>query len=200
MDPAVVARLTLARPAATLAPSYFAFIDEMRAVRDTVWPTRVPRDGESVDDFVAGLLAKETTAPAVPESVYWGVVDEHVVGFIALRHQLNDKLARFGGHVGYEVRPSWRRRGVATTMLRRLLATDRARTMRRILVTCAPDNAASRRAIERNGGVLADVVHAEEIQRDTCRYWIDVDVRRPVTSRAACAVSSPARTPVARRT
>ena len=112
--------------------------------------------------------------PAVPESVYWGVIDGSVVGFLALRHRLNERLARFGGHIGYEVRPSRRRQGIATQMLRRVLTTGSARAIGRILVTCSPHNAASRKAIEANGGVLADIVFADEVNRETCRYWIAV--------------------------
>jgi predicted acetyltransferase len=169
-------RLVLVRPALAHAASYFEFIDELRAHGDTIWSSRVPSEGEDHDAFVTKLLAKEHTAepPSVPESVHWAVVDERVVGVIALRHRLTERLARFGGHVGYEVRPSSRRRGVATAMLRQLLHTERARSMGRILVTCAPSNVGSRRAIEASGGVLEGIVFIEEVERETCHYWIDV--------------------------
>lgn len=63
-------------------------------------------------------------------------------------------------------------------MIRELLLTERARIMGRILVTCAPTNTGSRRAIEANGGVLQGIVFVEEVNRETCHYWIDVDARR----------------------
>lgn len=173
-------RLTLARPSLGLVPSYLDFIEEMRAFGDTIWPSRVPGAGQSPEGFVAGLLSKETMPlpQAVPESVHWGVIDDRVVGVIALRHRLNERLAQFGGHVGYEVRPSCRRQGVATAMLRLVLATERARAIGRILVTCAPANAPSRRTIEVNGGVLAGVVFSVEAKRETCHYWIDLAAGR----------------------
>jgi predicted acetyltransferase len=169
------APVTLVRPTVELVPSYVDFIEEMRALGETIWPSRVPADGDGPDAFVAKLLLKETTVepPAVCESVHWGVVDDRVVGVIALRHTLNEKLARFGGHVGYEVRPSCRRRGIATEMIRLLLLTERAHEIGRILVTCAPTNVGSRRAIEGAGGVLEAIVFAEEMNRETCHYWID---------------------------
>src|SRR5688500_2004700 len=107
LDPS---RLTLVRPALDLLPSYLDFIDEMRCLGETIWPSRVPVDGDGPDGFVARLLLKETAPepPAVPESVHWAVVDDRVVGLIALRHRLTAQLAQFGGHVGYEVRPSCR--------------------------------------------------------------------------------------------
>jgi predicted acetyltransferase len=138
--PDLASRLSLVRPAVELVPSYLDFIEEMRALGETIWPSRIPSAGEGPDAFVAKLLTKESTATGaeIPESVFWGTVDARVVGVIALRHRLTEKLERFGGHVGYEVRPSCRRQGIATAMIRLLLATERARAMGRILVTCAP--------------------------------------------------------------
>lgn len=145
----LVARLTLVPPSLDHLPSYLEFIEEMRAAGDTIWPTRVPGAAQSPEAFVAGLLvASALEPPAVPETARWGVVAGHVVGFIALRHHLNEKLAQFGGHVGYEVRPSSRRRGVATGMLRLVLATDRARSMGR-----STRRADERHAVARGGTV-----------------------------------------------
>lgn len=175
-NPGSVSRLAVARPAAELLPSYLEFIEEMRVLGETIWPSRLALADERPDAFIRRLLLKQTAPepPLVPESVHWGVIDGGVVGFIALRHRLSERLALFGGHVGYEVRPSCRRQGVATEMLRLLLTTAAAREIGRILVTCAPANAASRRVIEANGGVLAGIVFADEVNRETCHYWIDV--------------------------
>ena len=181
-NPDVVSRLTLVRPSLDLFPSYLDFIEEMRVLGETIWSSRLPAPGEAPEAFVARLVRKETAPepPAVPESLHWGVVDGGVVGLIALRHGLNEQLAQFGGHIGYEVRPSCRRQGVATALLRLVLATERASAIGRILVTCAPTNAASRKAIEANGGVLAGIVYVDEVKRETCHYWIDVEIaRRP---------------------
>jgi len=171
-----VAELNLARPSAALASSYLDFIAEMRAAGETIYPSRIPVADESRDSFVSRLLSLENVAelPMVPQTIYWSHIDERVVGLIVLRHELSEKLAHFGGHISYEVRPSCRRRGIATSMLRRLLSTQRARTMRRFLVTCDPNNAASRKTIEANGGVLERIVFAEEVKRQTCHYLIDI--------------------------
>lgn len=168
--------LTLARPSAALAPSYFTFIDELRAAGDTVWPSRVPAAGESEGAFLNKLLRKEhQIEPPSPvcEAVFWGVDGgDTVVGVIALRLALTPALQHFGGHVGYEVRPSRRRQGVATAMLRALLATPQAQRIGRLFITCAPTNTGSRRAIEACGGVLEGVVFVESVSRETCHYWV----------------------------
>jgi predicted acetyltransferase len=110
----------------------------------------------------------------VPDTVHWAILDGVVVGRIALRHLLDENLRRFGGHVSYEVRPSARRRGVATGMIRLLLETPRARSIGRLLVTCAPDNTGSVKAILANGGALEKTALVEAIGRETSYYWIDL--------------------------
>ncbi|MDX2516846.1 GNAT family N-acetyltransferase [Streptomyces stelliscabiei] len=68
------------------------------------------------------------------------------------------------------MRPSARRRGLATWALGAVLPEARALGMGRVLITCDDDNVASARTIERNGGVLEDVRTTDEgIKR---RYWI----------------------------
>ncbi|GGG12892.1 GNAT family N-acetyltransferase [Paenibacillus aceti] len=47
----------------------------------------------------------------VPQTIYWMYVDGHPVAYGKLRHRLNDKLMRYGGHIGYMVRPSERGKG-----------------------------------------------------------------------------------------
>jgi predicted acetyltransferase len=100
----------------------------------------------------------------------WIVEDDRVLGAIALRHELNEFLLRAGGHIGYGVRPSARRRGLATWALGRMLAEARALGLDRLLITCTDGNEASARTIERHGGVLEDVRGTEV--GTVRRYWI----------------------------
>jgi len=101
----------------------------------------------------------------------WIVERDRVLGGIALRHDPDDALLQVGGHIGYGIRPSARRRGLATWALGRVLGEARALGLARVLVVCAADNTASARTIERHGGVLEDVRHtARGLAR---RYWIE---------------------------
>jgi predicted acetyltransferase len=93
----------------------------------------------------------------VPASLLVAVAEGEIVGRASIRHELNDWLARFGGHIGYAVRPAHRRRGHATEILRQALIVARAEGVEDVLVCCDEDNVASARTIERNGGVLQDV-------------------------------------------
>lgn len=104
-------------------------------------------------------------------ATYWWIADgQTYLGAISLRHALNDLLLNAGGHIGYGVRPSARRRGVATWALGAVLPSARDLGLDRVLVTCADDNVPSARTIERNGGVLEDVRMTE--LGLTRRYWI----------------------------
>lgn len=89
----------------------------------------------------------------VPHSTYW-IVDAsgEVLGVSNLRHRLTDSLRREGGHIGYGVRPSARRRGVATELLRQTLERAHALGIAEALLTCAKENEGSVRTILRNGG------------------------------------------------
>jgi predicted acetyltransferase len=51
---------------------------------------------------------------------YWWIVEDgRVLGAIALRHELNERLMQLG-HIGYGIQPSARRRGLATWALGRM--------------------------------------------------------------------------------
>ncbi|MEU8620754.1 GNAT family N-acetyltransferase [Streptomyces sp. NPDC048623] len=132
------------------------------------------------EDFAAWvrLLREQSdhTRP-LPEgrvhATHWWIVEgDTYLGAIDLRHELNDFLLRAGGHIGYNVRPSARRRGLATWALGAVLAEARVFGLDRVLLTCSDGNTPSARTIERNGGVLEDVRETElGLKR---RYWIEL--------------------------
>ncbi len=111
----------------------------------------------------------------VGEDKYWLVDDERslFIGEIAIRHRLNDALARRGGHIGYGIRSSEWNRGYGTKML--AMALEKAKDMRisPVLITCNDDNLASARVMEKNGFVLADriMVWTDGKEILTRRYW-----------------------------
>ena len=102
----------------------------------------------------------------VPMTYLLAVVDGEVVGRTSIRHAMNDFLLNLGGHIGYGVRPAYRRRGHATEILRQSLAITHTLGIEENLVTCDDDNVGSARVIERAGGVLEDVRDGKR------RYWI----------------------------
>ncbi|MBO9556578.1 GNAT family N-acetyltransferase [Cellulomonas sp.] len=107
----------------------------------------------------------------VPATFLVAEVDGELVGRVSVRHELNDHLAAVGGHIGYAVRPAFRRRGHATEMLRQSLTLLRSVGVESALVTCDDDNVASARTIEHCGGVLQDVVPVASGSPKR-RYWV----------------------------
>lgn len=112
----------------------------------------------------------------VPGDFYVGVVAGVVVGRLSLRHQLNDFLRHTGGHIGYGVRRSQRGRGYATEMLRRSLPRCAQLGIERALITCDVDNPASRKVIERCGGIFENVTSDPELAVQKRRYWINTRI------------------------
>ena len=116
------------------------------------------------------------TVPAnlVPATqfIYVREEDGRVVGMLQIRHYFNEYLEKYSGHIGYSVRPSERRKGYATAMLRDALPHCRELGIRDVLISCLTDNEGSRRTILANGGVYESTVHEPERDRDLERYWI----------------------------
>ena len=168
--------IKLAEPSTELFPAYREFILEMIAHGERVWDPYTPSENESPAAFIERLLRRKENpeAPLVAETVYWPVFQGSVVGRISLRHTLNENLRKIGGHIGYEVRPSFRRRGFATEMLRQILLTPKAQEIGDLLLTCAPDNIASNKTILANGGKLTQTIYVDFISAERNHYWISL--------------------------
>jgi predicted acetyltransferase len=120
-----------------------------------------------VDRLRAEGLEETPRRPGwVPCTTLWWVEGHEYLGRIAIRHRLTPALEKLGGHIGYDVRRSARRRGHATAMLREALPVARALGIDRALLTCDPDNVASRKVIEHNGGVFQDECEGK------LRFWV----------------------------
>jgi len=114
------------------------------------------------------LSLPETPIPEgiVAMTTLWWVEGDEYLGRLSIRHQLTDWLRDFGGHIGYVVRPSERRHGHASAMLKAALPLARDLGIDPALLTCDDTNAGSRRVIESNGGVF------EDQRGDKLRFWV----------------------------
>ncbi len=110
----------------------------------------------------------------VPDSIFWLVNGGEFVGHVSLRRKLTAFLKTFGGHIGYEIRPSQRRRGYGKLICKLVLEEARAIGLKRVLITCDDTNIASSKIIETNGGILQDVTLLDWRTVPTRRYWIEI--------------------------
>ncbi len=109
----------------------------------------------------------------VPATFLIAEVEGNLVGRVSIRHSLNPYLRTVGGHIGYAVRPQFRRRGHAQQILKLSLIEAKQLGIDHVLVTCDADNHASRTTIERCGGVLEAALATDTATRVILRYWID---------------------------
>ncbi|MGP9527245.1 GNAT family N-acetyltransferase [Glutamicibacter sp. AOP5-A2-18] len=129
-------------------------------------------------------LAKPDFTPLpgfVSQSTLWVVENGEYLGAVSLRHELgNDYLLEVGGHIGYGIRPSARRRGLAKFALAGSLEQARALGLSKVLITCSDSNIGSARTIESSGGVLESLKPLSEVgpkfgvQEAVRRYWINL--------------------------
>ncbi len=110
----------------------------------------------------------------VQSSTFWLIDQNQYVGHLSIRHALNDYLLHFGGHIGYDIRPSMRTRGYGSQILALAIPEAQKIGLARALITCKTDNTASQKIIEKNGGVLEDIRHNKQKDCYYRRYWIDL--------------------------
>jgi predicted acetyltransferase len=170
--------LALIQPRLDMEAAYRAMAADFTSAGETM------RSG-GLQDFAGYVRRARTRALGhelppgwVPCTTFWLVRDGTVVlGSSSLRHELNADLEYEGGHIGYAVRPSERRKGYGTRLLALTLGEARRLGLARVLVTCDRENVASARVIERNGGVLVGSVISRydyRFGKPVSRYWIDL--------------------------
>lgn len=100
--------------------------------------------------------------------------DNRLVGMIQIRHYFNDYLSKYGGHIGYSIRPNERRKGYGKKMLAAVLPYCKEIGLDKVLITCLEDNIASEKTILANGGKYENTIHEPEENVNLKRYWIEL--------------------------
>ena len=110
----------------------------------------------------------------VPAFTYFYVreCDDRIVGMINIRLALNEYLRKEGGHIGYAIRPTERRKGYGTSMLREALSFCKAIGLCDMIITCDKANIASSQIIINCGGVLVDEFFSDVSKRDVQKYRV----------------------------
>ncbi len=168
----------LSNPTRSLEQEYKSFFNEWKQSGETMIPWVIQKDPTDFQEMLQ-FLSNNEQGIGIPEgwvcdSTYW-LVDQSskVLGAVNIRHELTEHLTTRGGHIGYGIRPSERRKGYATELLR--LSLDKAKELGldRVLVTCDESNVGSLKTIINNGGI-PDADFIEPDGTVIKRFWIDL--------------------------
>lgn len=134
-------------------------------------------DNFSFEEYIQKLVNNskgEDLKPGyVPSSTFWLIDNkEKILGVSRLRHYLVAHLEKEGGHIGYDVPPSQRKKGYGTILLKYTLEKAKKMGMRKILITCDTDNVGSSKIIQHNGGVLENEIISDNSGKKVSRFWI----------------------------
>ncbi|MEJ3737629.1 GNAT family N-acetyltransferase [Bacillus tropicus] len=170
--------VSLLTPTTDLQDEYLNFYNEWKDSGETMIPWVISKDPSNFPAMVQELLDAHNGVNLpqswVPDSTYWLVTDNNrIVGAVNIRHSLTEHLFNAGGHIGYGIRPSERRKGYATKLLELSLEKTKKLNITRALVVCDEVNTASEKTILHNGGVRDDDF-IEEDGNVVRRFWIEL--------------------------
>lgn len=127
-----------------------------------------------IDDLERNKYEEDLPKSYSPHTLYIAINDNNqIVGAIGIRWKQVPVLMTFGGLIGYSIRPSQRGKGYANEMLKLALDKFKNTTIEKILITCKDFNIASKKVIERNGGILENT-YSNDDGYTYLRYWIKI--------------------------
>lgn len=175
--------ITLVKLTQEYRPQLFDMMAEWLAAEQSFSPYAIRKvDYRDFGRYLEHLETRQEDGGLVPDSTFFCLdLDQNrFVGAVNIRHYLNEGLLFSGGHIGDGVRPSQRRKGYATAMIRLALEECRALGITRVLMTCDKDNIGSAKSIASNGGILENEIVNREGKTEQ-RYWIDLEKIPPLT-------------------
>ena len=164
----------LIEPAEELRAEFLAMAKEYLAAGEDRYKTALEDFPAYIGAILDGARGVNLPPGRVPYTTFWLSSGRRLVGRSSIRHRLTPDLAYEGGHIGYDIRPSERRRGYGTLILRLTLEKARGLGLSRVLLTCDTGNVASARIIEKNGGRPQDQAVSRRSGGLITRYWIEL--------------------------
>ena len=171
--------MKLVKPSAKYAEQIKAYRQEFLDSGDSMDGCGSLRSMDNPYDFIKKCQACEN-----PDTLPDGLVtatqfmlvseDDKILGMIQVRHYFNDYLSKYGGHIGYSVRPSERRKGYTKLMLSTALPFCRRIGLNKVLITCIDGNIGSEKTIVANGGVYESSIYEKKEGVFLKRFWIEL--------------------------
>ena len=128
-----------------------------------------------IDDLEKNKYEENLPESYSPHTLYLAINDNNkIVGAIGIRWKQVPVLMTFGGLIGYSIRPSQRGKGYASEMLKLALDKFKNTNIENVLITCKDFNIASKKVIERNGGIFENTYSNDDDGYTYLRYWIKI--------------------------
>lgn len=153
----------------------YEMMDEWTKLEKKIIPWAINKvDYHNWDNYLNSLEIKEFTNNYVPDSTYFCLDEDRniFIGAVNIRHYLNEKLLKNGGHIGDGIRPSERNKGLGTKMVELALEKCKELKIKKVLMVCNKNNVASAKTIIKNGGILENEIIENDIIEQ--RYWIEI--------------------------
>lgn len=166
--------LRLIEPSIESRREFLAMVVDYRAAGECRYDLAYTNFTEYLRRLERNRVASKADPAHIPGTEYWLMDDSGLAGCIRVRFKLPPAQEKEGGHIGYDIRPSRRRLGYGVELLRLgILCARQNHGIRRIRITCDAANLASRKIIERNGGVLAGEALSDYSGQPILQYWIE---------------------------
>jgi len=169
--------MKLIKPDVGYGRSFVQAVEELRLRREDSFFRAFGRP-LTVDQYIEltekHAQRKDLPPGWVPYATFWLVNDGVFIGELHFRYVLTDYLRNYGGHIGYTIRPSERRKGYGKQLLAMALPKIKSLGYSRVLITCDETNIASQKIIEANGGIFQQANAQGGDMPLKLLYWIDL--------------------------
>lgn len=178
--------IKLVIPSSKYKQSFISAVKEIKKLQGFISPSvqqfadyDLKRLEGNFENYIVLPLINTMNGVNLPEGFvsateFWIIKDENFVGRICLRHELTEFMAKYIGHIGYMVVPSFRKQGIATAALKQVLQRAYEKSLSEVLVICEEDNDISKhmliKAINTFGGY--EDTPQEKNGKKMLRYWI----------------------------
>lgn len=158
---------SLVTPAKEYEKKAFEYVKEFLDYNSEIYGVGGLNKYDNFDEWLRKLekYSDISSIPAgkVPESTYFFVrtSDDRIIGMTNIRHKLNEFLLNEGGHIGYSIRPTERKKGYGTLLLKLGLQKCREMHINNVLLICDKINIGSAGVIQNNNGILENEVYNE---------------------------------------
>lgn len=151
-------------------------MEEWCASGERIVPGALTRyDYHDFEQYRNSIENKENGVSSVPDTTLFCLDEDRdiFVGAVNIRHYLNDLLLLNGGHIGDGIRPSERRKGIASKMIGLSLNECKKIGLDKVLMVCDKKNIGSAKSIQNNGGILENEIVVDGVVEQ--RYWININ-------------------------